>query len=193
MILESTHHLRATCPHLDHVSGQRVGTADEAEHGGLVSDNVPELVESLSHEGACLLWVDGVHPLHLQEPHTQSVFFINKRSLVNPGSRACLGHDTTHRDMTYVRIAYATRHENAKNKQTNNGTQDSLVQRGMCSVNSLIECERGTLTLSAFAMPTIIGPSHPCWQMTTALSVDMADVPNERGYVCKASPKPTID
>lgn len=51
--------------HLDHVGGESVGAADEPEHRGLVSDLVPELLESLAHEWARLFRVDGVHLLHL--------------------------------------------------------------------------------------------------------------------------------
>lgn len=52
---------------LDHVGGEGVGTADEAEYCGLVPDGAPELLKSLAHEGASLLRVDRVHLLDLNE------------------------------------------------------------------------------------------------------------------------------
>lgn len=53
--------------YLYHVGGEGVGAADEAKHSRLISDDTPELLQSLPHERARLFRVDGAHRFHLQE------------------------------------------------------------------------------------------------------------------------------
>ena len=52
--------------YLYHVGGEGVGAADEAEHSRLISDDTPELLQSLPDERARLFWIDGAHRFHLQ-------------------------------------------------------------------------------------------------------------------------------